>query len=729
MITPERWHTISEILEQALELSPDKRARFLDLACSSDPSLRSEVQSLLSAHEESAPGVLDRPPLRSSALIPGTMLGDYEIVSHLGEGGMGVVYRARDIRLNRPVAVKVIRDHMLSDTGKLRRFEQEAHAAAAINHPNIVAVHQFGTYQGAPYLVSELLEGETLRAQLKRGPFSQSRATDFAEQIAEGLCAAHQRGIIHRDLKPENLFVSREQRVKILDFGLAKLREPGQDTAGKEGSTEFHTNPGNAAGTVGYASPEQLRGEKLDARTDLFSFGVILYEMVTGQRPFAAETSGAIFEATLNRHPAPPRELSPAVSAEFERIILKALEKDREFRYQGAAEIRADLKRLKRNAESSRTETQNAEAQPGRLTKGKAIRGWKLAGLMGLALVILTGIWFESAAIRQWISMRPNTPFSSVHADNDAPHVNSSRTAGNLGAPSAIALAASNTWTQGTRMPYSVSAASAVTLGGKIYVIGGKNGSATARYTQIYDPVTDSWRLGAPIPTASQGSAGVAFGNYIYIFGGDDGIKGYEDKVYQYNPETNVWTQKTSMPTARSAAAAAVIDGRIYVVGGDAPTAYWVPNLESYDPVSDTWTVLAPMTIGQANLSAAAFGRKLVVSAGYSAMGGMNGSTMIYDTTTNAWSSAAHSQGIDGACSGVVLGRFYVFGGGVFGGAGVNTTQIYDPTANKWTSGAPMRRVNSQAAGAVYNGKIYCFGGANTTESTATYNTVEIYTP
>jgi N-acetylneuraminic acid mutarotase len=135
------------------------------------------------------------------------------------------------------------------------------------------------------------------------------------------------------------------------------------------------------------------------------------------------------------------------------------------------------------------------------------------------------------------------------------------------------------------------------------------------------------------------------------------------------------------------------------------------------------------MTIGQANLSAAAFGRKLVVSAGYSAMGGMNGSTMIYDTTTNAWSSAAHSQGIDGACSGVVLGRFYVFGGGVFGGAGVNTTQIYDPTANKWTSGAPMRRVNSQAAGAVYNGKIYCFGGANTTESTATYNTVEIYTP
>lgn len=181
------------------------------------------------------------------------------------------------------------------------------------------------------------------------------------------------------------------------------------------------------------------------------------------------------------------------------------------------------------------------------------------------------------------------------------------------------------------------------------------------------------------------------------------------------------------MPTARSASAAAVIDGRIYVVGGNSTTAYWVPNLESYDPVSDNWTVLAPMPIGQSNGSAAAFGRKLIVSGAYSAMGGMNGSTAIYDTTTNTWSYGAHSQNMDGACSGVVLGRFYLLGGGLFGGAGVNTTQIYDPTANKWTSGAPMRRVNAQAAGAVYNGKIYCFGGANTAEVNATYNTVETY--
>src|SRR5258708_7461405 len=306
MMTPERWQKISDILEQALELAPEKRPRFLDVACSSDSTLRSEVQSFLSAHETASPGFLDRPPVRSSLLVAGTKLGEYEIVSQLGEGGMGVVYRARDLRLDRPVAIKVIRDHVLADGGRLRRFEQEAQAAAALNHPNILAVHHFGTYQRAPYLVSELMQGETLREELKRGPLSQIRSMELAEQIAEGLNAAHQRGVVHRDLKPENLFVSREQRVKILDFGLAKLLEEEPEKEGEAKKELFQTNPALVAGTVGYASPEQLRGEKLDARTDLFSLGVILYEMTTGQRPFAAESAGAMFGATLNRNPELP---------------------------------------------------------------------------------------------------------------------------------------------------------------------------------------------------------------------------------------------------------------------------------------------------------------------------------------------------------------------------------------------------------------------------------------
>ncbi len=436
MMTPERWHRISEILEQALELAPDKRARFLDVACSSDPSLRSEVQSFLSAHETSSPGFLDRPPVRTSLLIPGTKLGDYEIVSQLGEGGMGVVYRARDLRLERPVAIKVIREHVLADGSRLKRFEQEAQAAAALNHPSILAVHQFGAYQGAPYLVSELLEGETLREELRRGPLSQTRAAEFAEQIADGLSAAHLRGVVHRDLKPENLFVSEDQRVKILDFGLAKLLEKGPD--GLEAAGEFQTKSGMVAGTVGYASPEQLRGEKLDARTDLFSLGVVMYEMATGQRPFAAESSGLMFEATLNRQPVVPGSLNPAVSPEFERIILKALEKDPEIRYQGAAEIRADLKRLKRNADSGRSGIQGAAIRPELPGKARTVRHWKLASLIGLFLAVLIVAWRVYAPTHSWMSAHLSRSIDGIHAQIDAPPLFSFRMTGDTAGPPVI---------------------------------------------------------------------------------------------------------------------------------------------------------------------------------------------------------------------------------------------------------------------------------------------------
>ena len=220
MMTPERWRKVRDVLEQALDLDPEKRERFLDIVCSSDHSLRTEVQSLLSAEGNASSSFLESSPLGSSRLTAGTRLGDYEIVAQLGAGGMGVVYRARDLRLERSVAIKVLQEPLLGDTNRLRRFEREAQSAAALNHPNIVAVHQFGVHYGAPYLVSELLEGETLREELRRGPLTQARAVQLGGQVAEGLSAAHQRGILHRDLKPENLFVSKEGQLKILDFGL-----------------------------------------------------------------------------------------------------------------------------------------------------------------------------------------------------------------------------------------------------------------------------------------------------------------------------------------------------------------------------------------------------------------------------------------------------------------------------------------------------------------------------
>src|SRR6266567_2587251 len=220
------------------------------------------------------------------ALASGTKLGSYEILAQVGAGGMGEVYRARDPQLGRDVAIKVLPASLSRDADRLRRFEQEARATAALNHPNILAVYQFGTYEGAPYLVSELLEGCTLRNLLVRGPVPVRKAVDYATQTAHGLAAAHEKGIVHRDLKPENLFLTKDGRIKILDFGLAKLiQQPPASDPGSPTMTEG-TEPGVVLGTVGYMSPEQVRGQASDNRTDLFALGAILYELLTGKRAF-----------------------------------------------------------------------------------------------------------------------------------------------------------------------------------------------------------------------------------------------------------------------------------------------------------------------------------------------------------------------------------------------------------------------------------------------------------
>src|SRR5712692_5465053 len=226
-------------------------------------------------------------------LTPGRKLGPYEILGPLGAGGMGEVYRARDQLLGRDVAIKVLPSFLSSDPDRLRRFEQEARAAAALNHPNILAVFQMGTYEGAPYLVSELLEGLTVREHLRRGPLPICKAIDYAVQIAHGLAAAHDKGIVHRDLKPENLFLTKDGRVKILDFGLAKLTgaaDSGQSQTDIP-TRRVDTDPGKVMGTVGYMSPEQVKGRTVDHRSDIFSFGAILYEMLSGRRAFHGESA------------------------------------------------------------------------------------------------------------------------------------------------------------------------------------------------------------------------------------------------------------------------------------------------------------------------------------------------------------------------------------------------------------------------------------------------------
>jgi serine/threonine protein kinase len=361
-MTPERWQQVKELFHAALEREPKFRSDFLVRACGPDQSLRAEVESLLSSHEEEG-SFIDSPAFAAAAelfaagaveLQAGQEVGAYEVVAPIGRGGMGEVYLAADRRLGRKVALKLLPASFTQNTDRLRRFEQEARAASALNHPNILTIYEIGETAGVHFIATEFIEGETLRQYLRHTQPDSDEALRIAVQIADALAAAHKAGIIHRDIKPENIMLRPDGYVKVLDFGLAKLSEaqlthnsdPEAPTLGL-----VNTNPGMVMGTVNYMSPEQARGQEVDARTDIWSLGVVLYECVTGHEPFAGETPADTLAHILQTEPPPLALLLPDVAPELERIITKALRKDREERYQTVKDLLLDLKSLKQELE------------------------------------------------------------------------------------------------------------------------------------------------------------------------------------------------------------------------------------------------------------------------------------------------------------------------------------------------------------------------------------------
>jgi serine/threonine protein kinase len=327
-------------------------------------------------------------------LTPGTKLDGYEVLAFLGAGGMGEVYRARDSALRREVAIKVLPSFVSHDPERLSRFEQEAQATAALNHPNILAVHQFGSFDGSPYLVSELLEGSTLRQLLQRGPLPVRKAIDHGIQIAHGLAAAHEKDIVHRDLKPENLFVTKDGHVKILDFGLAKLMHREPDPDGVEASVTHDTDPGVVMGTVGYMSPEQVRGKAADHRADIFAFGAILYEMLMGKRAFQRATSAETMTAILNDDPPEISQTGANIPPALQRVIHRCLEKNPEQRFHSASDLAFALETLSDSGDSSAI----PKTQPSRR------RAWRWFAVSGIAVTALAGVVV-------WWNTPPSTPY------------------------------------------------------------------------------------------------------------------------------------------------------------------------------------------------------------------------------------------------------------------------------------------------------------------------------
>lgn len=707
---PNRWKEIDELLQECLDLDREASAKLLNKVGERDAELKGKVEALLAidaegwdfiesaALESAAPFLADDQP----QLGPGDRVAHYEIVELIGRGGMGEVYVAKDQILNRTVALKFLTAEYTENQDRLARFQREAQAASALNHPHILTIYQLGNVEGQQFIVTELIEGETLRQRLVREPITLGEALDIAIQVAAALAAAHRAGIIHRDIKPENIMLRPDGYIKVLDFGVAKLAEHSDNQTASRSPANSDLSSGFLMGTVRYMSPEQASGGQVDPRSDIFSLGVVLYEMLAGHTPFQGETPAELMDSVLHDEPGPLANDSRNLPGNLVEIVHKALNKSKETRYRDANEFLTDLKEAKQELDLE----SKFKAAPPPAAPGKPSHTQQTSGVASLSIT------YPIDVIK-----RHKTAFAlALLAVAIAAAVLLYR-------PPKPRLVSLGNWSEKAPMPKPRTGAAVAVLDGRLYVVSGFDGAKTIDAVEAYDPVTDSWTSRASIPTARTAAGAAAIAGKLYVFGGcgrnsegnHDCRVGTTNAMEAYDPRTNTWTTKAPMPTTRSAVAAAVIGDKLYVAGGRGPCPPCPPYqvLEIYDPSTDTWDrSAAPLPIAVSGAGGVALNGKFYVVGGDTGRPEAPRANLLtfYDPATNQWQlgpplpTPRAELGLE-----AVHGVLYAIGG-VGSHEESNVVEAYNPNQNTWSTKAPLPFPRLGAQPAAIDGVIYVVG-------------------
>ncbi|PYS98594.1 MAG: hypothetical protein DMF63_15475 [Acidobacteria bacterium] len=533
----EGWNRVDELFQNAVEIQPSDRRAYLDKECRGDEFLRNEVESLLSS-DSCDWEFIDRSALESAAVLLADeqqKVGHYEILKLIGRGGMGEVYLARDQILNRDIALKLLPQEYTQDPDRLSRFQREARTISALNHPNIITIYELGNVEDQEFISTELIEGETLRTRLKMGAMLIRDALEIALQIAGALAAAHRSGIVHRDIKPENIMLRPDGYIKVLDFGLAKLAEQSESFLQSTNAEGLDMSSGLLMGTARYMSPEQAKGISVDSRSDIFSLGTVLYEMLTGRPPFDEEHTATLTESILHEDPLSIDKLATAVPANLVFLVDKMLSKDRKSRYQNADELIKDLKFLQKElvADASHLESRRPESMLGSMLE--RIARWPGLAFSLIIIAVVLAIGYSSFKFLR----------------GEAAEASTERL-----------LAEAGTWT--TKSPISSPRwqAEPAVLNNVLYVAGGWNVCSPFANLESYDSATDTWTQKASMIRARGGHGVAVLNGQIYAVGGSIDCAVHISSVEAYDPATDSWSEKAPLPSARAAHVVAVSNGR-----------------------------------------------------------------------------------------------------------------------------------------------------------------------